>query len=394
MKQQRKLWWLVWIALAWGLALSTPSEAAVGLEYFRAENATTQLRLTWKTGYEDSIIGFRVRRSDQPLVPLSVTYNDAPTTLIITSPENAFGATYTAYDPSAVNGQTYTYKLYEVLSDSTEAELESATVTVQITGSGSGLPTNTPTVASTTAAPTSTPVPTTTGPTSTPVPTTAGATATATTAATATASATTAASAPTATVRPAATTSSSTSGGNTSTGSGTSTGSTGDGTTTQSQSTTAAPTTTSGGVPVAEAGSLPETNQEEGYPAPSTSEGGEEERPIETTTTTTNEGEPVAPLGAEPTAYPVEGTPPAGTITDPLAEGYVPPTTGGTSDIPSIGSGSGNGQTSPNTPLPTSPNTTAEGDSSNTLLLWGGFILALFVFLTGVIGSILILRRR
>jgi hypothetical protein len=144
---------------------------------------------------------------------------------------------------------------------------------------------------------------------------------------------------------------------------------------------------------VAEAGTLPETNQEEeeGYPAPSTTETGEEERPIEPEATTTNEGESVAPLGAEPTAYPVEGTPATGTTTDPLAEGYVPPVDGGASSIPSIGSGSG--QTNPNTPLPTSP-TAADGDSSNTLLLWGGFILALFVFLTGVIGSILILRRR
>lgn len=390
MKQQRKLWWLVWIALAWGLASSAPSEAAVGLEYFRAENANNQLRLTWKTGYEDSIIGFRVRRSDQPLVPLSVTYNDVPTTLIITSPENAFGATYTAYDPGAVSGQTYTYKLYEVLSDSTEAELESATVTVQITGGGGGLPTNTPTLAPTTAGPTATPAPTTAGPTSTPAPTTVGATATATTAATTTAAtATTAASAPTATVRPAATAtaSSSTGGGNTSTGS------TGGGTTTQNQPTTASPTTSSGGIPVAEAGTLPQTNQQEGYPAPTTTETGGEERPVETTTTTTTtEGEGVAPLGAEPTAYPVEGTPAPGTITDPAAEGYVPPVEGGMlNNIPSIGSG----QTSPNTPLPTNPPATAvQANSTNTLLLWGGFILALFVFLTGVIGSILILRRR
>jgi hypothetical protein len=365
MKYLPKTSWLLVVLVLWGTAVFTTTHAAVGLEYFRAENDPTNVvKLTWKTGYEDSIIGYRIRRSDQPLPPLSVLFNGTATTLVISSPENAFGATYTVYDPNAVTGTTYTYKLYEVLNNNTEAELESATLTV----GGSSAPTNTPTVgpsatptatatqasggggtATVTPTPTVTPLPTIASATATVAPTTAAGSAT-----------------PTATPSPAPTALSTTatnstggtggttgtSGTGSTTGTGGTTGTTGTGSTGTETQPSTAPST--GGTGVAEASTNPEETNQEEYPPQLNPDEGEERPEVD------ESGNPIAPLeqptSAEPTAYP-EGETPAETTTtsDPTAEeGYIPPTIGGGTDttIPSIGSGQNGGS---NTPLPPPP---------------------------------------
>jgi len=112
----------------------------------------------------------------------------------------------------------------------------------------------------------------------------------------------------------------------------------------------------------------------------------------------------------EPTAVngypgPTDTTPPAGTEAYPAVQPSPPPA-GTVAPYPAATAG----DASSPTPIPiigeeteaaTAPEAAANGQQINTqqalrgrLFLWGGFIVALFIFITGVAGSIVLFMRR
>jgi hypothetical protein len=124
---------------------------AVGLISFTASPMDTAVRLQWETGTEQNTAGFKIKRASDSatvfLMPADVEALNSEQIEPFPPEGHAFiwskgtpatGAIYIIADRSVVNGLTYTYSLIEVESDSNEMELSSVTVTA-------GLPTDTPT---------------------------------------------------------------------------------------------------------------------------------------------------------------------------------------------------------------------------------------------------------
>lgn len=126
----------------------------VGLRSFTGTALDNAVRLDWITETELNTAGFKIKRStgtSQNFVTLD-NIGIVPSTGGV-----ATGASYSVVDDTAVNGQIYTYKLVEVRSDTTEEELATVTVSLEPTPTPIVILTNNPTVSSTnTAVPTST----------------------------------------------------------------------------------------------------------------------------------------------------------------------------------------------------------------------------------------------
>ena len=163
---RRRKWWLplFWSGLVLALLLlgagSAPGRAAaevpsaVDLLYFRGEGGDNIAYLEWETGTESDTAGFRLERANSVDGP----YSDLDEIGFITASGSvSAGAYYEAEDKSAVNGQSYWYKLVEIALDNSASNEWTVRVSIdpeptsQIIGGGSG-----------TAAATSTPVPTST----------------------------------------------------------------------------------------------------------------------------------------------------------------------------------------------------------------------------------------
>ncbi|MCB0036447.1 MAG: hypothetical protein KDE51_20585 [Anaerolineales bacterium] len=331
--------------------VTTSSQAAVGLVYFTGSEDDGEVLLEWETAYEDGTAGFRIRRSDNPNTDLSVVYDGETVTFIPSLfDESGFGQVYQVTDTSVQAGQSYVYTLYEVTTGSETNELEQTDQIAVSQSSNNNLATNTPTSNNT--QPTSTPTRT---PTATPQPTSQATTAasgnatavpTATQAATATTAGQTTASTATPTRQPTATTAVN----NTNNGDD------------EGQE---APVEENEPAVVAQASA--QEGGEEGYPAPVV-----EEAPAE------------AEAQAEATAYPE--------TTNGEPTPYVEPAAGGEDNQQTQAIGVGSqatqaGETADNTAV-------EEGNDSNTLLLWVGFIGAMLIFGGGVVGSLLIFTRR
>lgn len=163
---RRRKWWLplFWSGLVLALVIlgagSAPGRAAaevpsaVDLLYFRGEGGDNIAYLEWETGTESDTAGFRLERAnsvDGPYRELDEIGFIAPGGSV------SAGAYYEAEDKTAVNGQTYWYKLVEIALDNSVGNEWTVRVSIdpeptsQIIGGGSG-----------TTAATSTPVPTST----------------------------------------------------------------------------------------------------------------------------------------------------------------------------------------------------------------------------------------
>jgi hypothetical protein len=115
--------------------------AAVELAEFNLIPLENAVRIEWRTGSESGTLGFRIKRAASGE---NETYLDyvGENGFIAATGSITLGADYAVIDDQVQNGEEYTYVLMEVEQSSTEKELERGTVSVGIP------PTNTPIVAS------------------------------------------------------------------------------------------------------------------------------------------------------------------------------------------------------------------------------------------------------
>lgn len=341
--------WLVWTS---GLAAQTEEDGPVnvGLLYFTAAIQADGVRLDWGTATELDTAGFIIQRS-----PDGTNFTTLNGIGFISSTGGvATGAAYSAVDTTAVTGQTYTYKLVEVETNSNQNDLETATIffnpqptaTSIVIGNPTPRPSNTPAPAATaTKQPTAT--------------------------ATSTAVSTQISSQPTATPSSLATTSSQP----TATSDNFNTLASSPGTTSLLQPTAAfqadqpfsdeRASSNGSSVGIVQAQEQPTT---EAYPA------------SDSPAVDTTNSDPSYPAGQEP---PAEFSPEYPTPYPAGAETNIVPT------LAVIGSSN---------PYPLETNGAVPSASPETIrsriLLWAGFLIALFIFLSGIVGAIVLYRRR
>lgn len=345
---------ILFLMLAVRTQAQTEDPTAVTLVSFTASPLDNAVRLVWITGTEPNTTGFRIKRGapEGPFDYLDFLGDDA-SGIIYGLGGVSDGAIYERTDNTVLNGEVYTYILVEIENNGSEVEPDNARRTVTV-----GLPpTNTPvSVVIPGAGATSTPP---ANPTLAPISTATGGAATAQPNATATlprfATVTPAASQPTAT--PPAT-------------------AVGNSGAPPLRPTNPPPTPT----PTANAANdIPfntETAENPFSPAAA------QAQTLETATPDAAPGESGYPgLDAagsdEPTPYPGDQAQPAAG--------------GSPTRVAVIGSAPGYAGDASLTNPEAQP---AAGDSRGTLFLWVGFIVALLIFITGIIGSIILYTRK
>lgn len=177
MERWKQLWGLLVLAtlILNMLATPRPAQANVTLIDFTASASASGVNLAWSTGTEFESAGFIVKRATdlnafQPLYNdgdvVAVTYQGESTTFIPAAGTSGAGASYAAADDGVETGVVYWYRLIEIEINQNRIELETESVTAGV------LPTATPVGPGFSVPPTATPQPAaTTSPTDTPQPT-------------------------------------------------------------------------------------------------------------------------------------------------------------------------------------------------------------------------------
>ncbi len=345
---EKRTWFLGLLALATILVgvLTTPrpAQANVTLIDFTASASASGVDLAWSTGTEFESAGFILKRAVDPnaFLPLyndadviAVAYEGERTSFIPAAGNSGTGATYAATDDAVEIGVVYWYRLIEIEINQNRIELETESVTAGV------LPTATPTGPGFSLPPTATPTPSTsaTSPTNTPPPTpTSNPTATArATQPNPTATPGTAPSIPPTTLA-----------------------------TATSQPATAATLTPLPAAPTSVTENPPATVVVQALGA-----GGVEAAPAEQ----------AYPAGTPTTDAAYEGAAPTPTDAAPLDSSAAEPTPIGSENVVAT------------LPPPRDAATAASADGSR-LILWGGFLAALVIFIAGVVGSVFMFNRR
>lgn len=341
--------WLVWTS---SLAAQDDEEGPVnvGLLYFTAAVQADGVRLDWGTATELNTAGFIIQRSSG-----SSSFETLSNIGFVSSTGGvATGATYSVVDTTAVTGQTYSYKLVEIETDSSRHDLETVTILFDPQPTATSIVIGNPT-----ARPSSTPAP-----------------------------AATATNMPTATV----------------TGTAVPTQNTSQPTTTPVATATPPPTATPDNSNVNSTGSrsaiaLPASPTPAVILDQAFNDGN-------TSSSSADSGVVLAQEEPTSTAYPGPDSPVSDTPPD--ADSY-PPGQESPAEIapenPTPYPGGANADAAPtlavigsSDPYPPETDITAPSPSAELIrgriLLWAGFLLALFIFLSGVVGAIVLYRRR
>lgn len=112
--------WFILLGLA---LIPLPAQASVGLIYFGAlpgYNAG-EVIVQWETETETDIVGFRVKRSTQPLVQTAISV-----AIVQNQGSATTGAAYQITDTGLAAGQTYYYWLMAITSSGTDYVLTQA----------------------------------------------------------------------------------------------------------------------------------------------------------------------------------------------------------------------------------------------------------------------------
>ncbi len=312
---------------------------AVGLVDFTATPQNNAALLEWETATELGSAGFGIQRrqNSDDFITISGFINAVG--------DGAAGATYSYLDETAVNNQTYTYQLIEYETDNSINELEQAEVTIGIQ------PTATPVaIGGGGGSNSSTATPVTTNATSTPRATARAGEPTATTRATIRATTTSPTIMPTSRATAVSTTTATRS--------------------SSSSSPTPAAISSNNGSTVFAQGDNTPTPQATAYPA----------------NTTENNSPPVAN-----TPYPAGNTQP---IIAETATAYPAITIEETTDVDNTGNDGTNVIGSETEGNNVTNDNADESTSSSTFTLWAGFIVALLIFIAGLIGTAVLLTRK
>ncbi len=128
--------------------VSAIDPSVVTLLYFRGEGVNNGIRLEWATGTELDTVGFKVERSNSSAGPYAILA-DIGFVPSKAPPDGLTGAQYNALDDSGtVNGVTYWYRLIELESSGTENRAAPISVTAGLavpTSTSTSTPTRTPT---------------------------------------------------------------------------------------------------------------------------------------------------------------------------------------------------------------------------------------------------------
>ncbi len=347
---------LIGILAFMGKPASADEPKAVGLESFTATPLNNAVRIDWETGSESGTLAFRIKRGTNGSEQFLDYLGDNG--YIYAEGGVAVGHDYSVTDDQVQNGDTHTYILIEVENDSSEIELDRVTVTVGIP------PTSTPAI-----------IPTNSGTITNPGATNQGtATVRPTATATPNSQSNNSATAPTSTPRRIVTvTPQAAQPENTATPTAVTIGNSSSNN--QSNSSQSGSTTDSSGNTAAV--NIPSTNevfaQEEAEEsiqpvevADISAPQSQEDYPALTPTTVTEETYPNNPTAAVPN----------------------------TGEVPVIGNSSGYNPQTPNVDQPKESRSFNTDSFESNLFLWLGFIVALLIFATGLVGSIILFTRK
>lgn len=127
------------LVLGYTLPIHALPPASVELIRFELTPQTNGVEIEWETGTETETAGFLVHRGQNGNFQLLEAIG-----LVLAEGSPTIGAIYTVVDETAVNGETYTYKLYEIEQNSSQIEIAADTITAGAQPTATPVVINTP----------------------------------------------------------------------------------------------------------------------------------------------------------------------------------------------------------------------------------------------------------
>lgn len=127
------------LVLGYTLPIHALPPANVELIRFELTPQINGVEIEWETGTELGTSGFMVHRGQNGNFQLLEAIG-----IVLAEGSPTIGAIYTVVDETAVNGETYTYKLYEIEQDSSQIEIAADTITAGAQPTATSVVINTP----------------------------------------------------------------------------------------------------------------------------------------------------------------------------------------------------------------------------------------------------------